>query len=50
MSKTNFGDLDVAAGSITAVEIGSGNAGDGQVLTAAALVRWYVAPCRRGTI
>ena len=34
MTKTNFDDLDVAAGSITAVEIGSGNAPAGQVLTA----------------
>lgn len=34
MSKTNLDDLDVAAGSITAVEIGSGSATVGQVLTA----------------
>lgn len=33
-TKTNFGDVDVAAGSITAEEIGSGAAPDGQVLTA----------------
>ena len=34
MTKTNLDDLDVAPGSITADEIGSGEAAEGQVLTA----------------